>query len=416
MHLLKPKCQEKGLQKLLCTSDVLQMGALILYPPSFKPPAPPPNDTDVRGLVIEEELKNPKPWNLYRRFRNSKTCLQAAFLQQYAILKTKLPRICCGKSQKLQTDIDYCTAASMHTDERERSLTTNLWLAPWWMRHDGGNGILRTKSGDAAHGVASSRYILLDPCAKAKEWWCPFGPKTLESYKTRVAPHALLLPLSHATECNHPCIHTVTASYYYYHYLHQIIKEPQNQTHKKFHLSIQTIVALFLLDWFSQRGSSTIVWLTNCSLYPLAQTWCLWFGFGICQWECGSEISSSRFDHGGSGVLIRVACADTNYQHLALQENWHELPSLHTVQIKCTAEWRPWPHPPIHPQMPMHPEINQQIKLSLAHSLEKQWHFNPSIQSSCAKTNPKHTKKRVKIGGFRVLNKTLVVILLSSQS
>jgi mRNA-degrading endonuclease RelE of RelBE toxin-antitoxin system len=86
------------------------------------------------------------------------------------------------------------------------------------------------------------------------------------------------------------------------------------------------------------------------------------------------------------------------------------------VQIKCTAEWRPWPHPPIHPQMPMHPEINQQIKLSLAHSLEKQWHFNPSIQSSCAKTNPKHTKKRVKIGGFRVLNKTLVVILLSSQS
>jgi hypothetical protein len=23
------------------------------------------------------------------------------------------------------------------------------------------------------------------------------------------------------------------------------------------------------------------------------------------------------------------------------------------VQIKCTAEWRPWPHPPIHPQMPM---------------------------------------------------------------
>ncbi len=41
MHLLKPKCQEKGLQKLLCTSDVLQMGALILYPPSFKPPGPP---------------------------------------------------------------------------------------------------------------------------------------------------------------------------------------------------------------------------------------------------------------------------------------------------------------------------------------------------------------------------------------
>jgi hypothetical protein len=36
------------------------------------------------------------------------------------------------------------------------------------------------------------------------------------------------------------------------------------------------------------------------------------------------------------------------------------------VQIKCTAEWRPWPHPPIHPQMPMHPEINQQIKFSLA--------------------------------------------------
>lgn len=249
---------------------------------------------------------------------------------------------------------------------RERSLTTNLWLALWWMRRDGGNGILRTKSGDAAHGAASSRYILLDPCAKAKEWRCPFGPKRLESYKTRVAPHALSLPLSHATECNHPCIHTVTASYYYYHYLHQIIKDPQNQTHKKFHLSIQTIMPLFLLDWFLQRGSSTIVSLTNCSLYPLAQMWCLWFGFGICQWECGSEISSSRFDHEGSGVLIRLACADTNYQHLALQENWHELPSPHTVQIKCTAEWRPWPHPPIHPQMPMHPEINQQIKFSLA--------------------------------------------------
>jgi hypothetical protein len=45
------------------------------------------------------------------------------------------------------------------------------------------------------------------------------------------------------------------------------------------------------------------------------------------------------------------------------------------VQIKCTAEWRPWPHPPIHPQMPMHPEINQQIKLSLAHSLEKAMTF-----------------------------------------
>lgn len=211
MHLLKPKCQEKGLQKLLCTSDVLQMGALILYPPSFKPP--PPIDTDVRGLVvIEEHLKNPKPWNLYRRCRNSKPCLQAAFLQQYATLKQNFPRFCCGKSQKLHTVIDYCTAASMHTDERERSLTTNLWLALWWMRHDGGNGILRTKSGDAAHGVASSRYILLDPCAKAKEWWCPFGPKRLESYKTRVAPHALSLPLSHATECNHPCKHTVTAS------------------------------------------------------------------------------------------------------------------------------------------------------------------------------------------------------------
>jgi hypothetical protein len=76
MHLLKPKCQEKGLQKLLCTSDVLQMGALILYPPSFKP-GPPPIHTDVRGLVIEEDLKNPKPWNLYRRFRNRKPCLIA---------------------------------------------------------------------------------------------------------------------------------------------------------------------------------------------------------------------------------------------------------------------------------------------------------------------------------------------------
>jgi hypothetical protein len=46
------------------------------------------------------------------------------------------------------------------------------------------------------------------------------------------------------------------------------------------------------------------------------------------------------------------------------------------VQIKCTAEWRPWPHPPTHPPTNAHaPEINQQIKLSLAHSLEKAMTF-----------------------------------------
>ncbi len=165
-------------------------------------------------------------------------------------------------------------------------------------------------------------------------------------------------------------------------------------------------MALFLLDWFSQRGSSTVVWLTNCSLYPLAQTWCLWFGFGICQWECGSEISSSRFDHGGSGVLIRLACADTNYRHLALQENWHELPSLHTVQIKCTAEWRPWP-PPTNAHAPRNQSANQALSST---ALKKQWLFNPSIQSSRAKTNPKHTKKGLRLmGGTK---QTLVVILL----
>jgi hypothetical protein len=62
MHLLKPKCQEKGLQKLLCTSDVLQMGAPILYPPSFKPPRPPnPLIQMLEGWLLKKTSKTLNP-------------------------------------------------------------------------------------------------------------------------------------------------------------------------------------------------------------------------------------------------------------------------------------------------------------------------------------------------------------------
>lgn len=62
MHLLKPKCQEKGLQKLLCTSDVLQMGAQILYPPSFKPPPPTlPLIQMLEGWLLKKTSKTLNP-------------------------------------------------------------------------------------------------------------------------------------------------------------------------------------------------------------------------------------------------------------------------------------------------------------------------------------------------------------------
>jgi hypothetical protein len=84
------------------------------------------------------------------------------------------------------------------------------------------------------------------------------------------------------------------------------------------------------------------------------------------------------------------------------------------VQIKCTAEWRPWPHPPIHPQMPMHPEINQQIDHSLAQPWKSTDFLIPQSSQAVQKQIQNTQKRSLRlVGGTK---QTLVVILLSSQS